>query len=199
MGKDSAARIELGRSFHQVGTVNENVQYIYIIYLCKYILFKFTSRTLQCTLHGTYMFASNWNHGRISCDDHFTGHLHSNRTNVWSDKRNMANVQSGGARGLELRIAVLGGRPSPCPYRGWTAGARRPIPWWTPTVILKGGDIPAVHLTMLEVLWYSSWTHFTYSSGTPWSLGTHQMRSWGTRLNVFFRSRKAICTVLYFS
>ncbi len=25
MGKDSAARIELGRSFHQVGTVNEKV------------------------------------------------------------------------------------------------------------------------------------------------------------------------------
>ncbi len=25
MGKDSAARIELGRSFHQMGTVNENV------------------------------------------------------------------------------------------------------------------------------------------------------------------------------
>ncbi len=25
MGKDSAARIELGRSFHQIGTVNEKV------------------------------------------------------------------------------------------------------------------------------------------------------------------------------
>ncbi len=25
MGKDSAARIELGRSFHQMGTVNETV------------------------------------------------------------------------------------------------------------------------------------------------------------------------------
>ncbi len=25
MGKDSAARIELGRSFHQMGTVNEKV------------------------------------------------------------------------------------------------------------------------------------------------------------------------------
>ncbi len=26
MGKDSAAQIELGRSFHQMGTVNEKVQ-----------------------------------------------------------------------------------------------------------------------------------------------------------------------------
>ncbi len=26
MGKDSAARIELSRSFHQMGTVNENVR-----------------------------------------------------------------------------------------------------------------------------------------------------------------------------
>ncbi len=26
MGKDSAARIELGRSFHQMGTVNEKVR-----------------------------------------------------------------------------------------------------------------------------------------------------------------------------
>ncbi len=57
-----------------------------IIYLCKYIQFKFRSRTLKCTLNGTYMFASNWNHGGISCDVHFPGHLCSNRTNVWSDK-----------------------------------------------------------------------------------------------------------------
>ncbi len=27
-------------------------------------------------------FASNWNHGGISCDVHFAGHLRSNRTNV---------------------------------------------------------------------------------------------------------------------
>ncbi len=27
MGKDSAARIELGRSFHQMGTVNEKVSF----------------------------------------------------------------------------------------------------------------------------------------------------------------------------
>ncbi len=28
MGKDSAALIELGRSFHQMGTVNEKVMFI---------------------------------------------------------------------------------------------------------------------------------------------------------------------------
>ncbi len=52
-------------------------------------------------------FASNWNHGGISCDVHFAGHLRSNRTNVWSDKSNIRNVQSSGARGLELRTAGL--------------------------------------------------------------------------------------------
>ncbi len=30
------------------------------------------------------------------CDVHFVGHLQSNSTNVWSDKRNVSNVQSGG-------------------------------------------------------------------------------------------------------
>ncbi len=52
-------------------------------------------------------FASNWNHGRISCDVHFAGHLRLNRTNIWSYKSNIQNVQSGGARGLELRTADL--------------------------------------------------------------------------------------------
>ncbi len=37
-------------------------------------------------------------------DVHFAGHLRSNRTNIWSDKSNM---QSGGARALELRTAAL--------------------------------------------------------------------------------------------
>ncbi len=84
-----------------------------IIYLCKYIQFKFTSRTLQCTLNGCtlYKFASNWNHVGISCDVHFAGHLRSNRTNFWSNKSNIRNVQSGGggagARELELRTADL--------------------------------------------------------------------------------------------
>ncbi len=77
-----------------------------IIYVCKYIQFKFTSRTLQCTMNGIRSL-SNWNHGGISCDVHFAGHLRSNRTNVWSDKSNIRNVQSGGARGLELRTAGL--------------------------------------------------------------------------------------------
>ncbi len=76
-----------------------------IIYLCKYIQFKFTTRTLQCT--GICTFALNWNHGGIFCDVHFAGHLRSNRTNVWSDKSNIRNVQSGGVRGLELRTAAL--------------------------------------------------------------------------------------------
>ncbi len=35
------------------------------------------------------MFTSNWNHVGISCDVHFAGHLHSNRTNIWSDKSNV--------------------------------------------------------------------------------------------------------------
>ncbi len=77
-----------------------------IIYVCKYIQFKFTSRTLQCTMNGIRSH-SNWNHGGISCDVHFAGHLRSNRTNVWSDKSNIRNVQSGGARGLELRTDAL--------------------------------------------------------------------------------------------
>ncbi len=34
MGKDSAARIELGRSFHQMGTVNEKVSESYFVPLC---------------------------------------------------------------------------------------------------------------------------------------------------------------------
>ncbi len=74
-----------------------------IIYLCKYIQFKFTSRTLQCTLNGCtlYKFASNWNHVGISCDVHFAGHLRSNRTNFWSNKSNIRNVQSGGGLGRE--------------------------------------------------------------------------------------------------
>ncbi len=43
------------------------------------------------------------------CDVHFLGHLESNNTNVWSDKRNVQNVQSGGTRGLELRTTALKG------------------------------------------------------------------------------------------
>ncbi len=50
-----------------------------IIYVCKYIQFKFTSHT---SIHYEWnTFASNWNHGGISCDVHFAGHLRSNRTN----------------------------------------------------------------------------------------------------------------------
>ncbi len=52
-------------------------------------------------------FALNWNHGGISCDVHFAGHLRSNNSNVWSDKSNIRNAQSGGARGLELRTAAV--------------------------------------------------------------------------------------------
>ncbi len=36
-----------------------------IIYLCKYILFRFTSHTLQFIWNGIYKFASNWNLGVI--------------------------------------------------------------------------------------------------------------------------------------
>ncbi len=46
MGKDSAARIELGRSFHQVGTVNEKTWYNLILvftvefyWVLKYVLY----------------------------------------------------------------------------------------------------------------------------------------------------------------
>ncbi len=42
-------------------------------------------------------------------DVHFAGHLRSNRTNIWSDKSNIRNMQSGGARGLELRTYGLRG------------------------------------------------------------------------------------------
>ncbi len=62
----------------------------------------------MCTFNGIYTFALNCNHDGISCDVPFAGHLRSNRTNVWSDKRNIQNVQSGGGvRGLELRTAAL--------------------------------------------------------------------------------------------
>ncbi len=67
-----------------------------IIYLCKYIQFEFTSCTLQCTLNGIYTFASNWNHGGISCDVHFAGHLRSNRTNIWSDGVTYEICRAGG-------------------------------------------------------------------------------------------------------
>ncbi len=89
-------------------TTSSSIDQCDIIYLCKYIQFKFTSRTLKYTLNGIYMFASNWNHGGISSDVPFAGHLRSNRTNIWSDKSNIKNVQSGGrAQGLELRAAAL--------------------------------------------------------------------------------------------
>ncbi len=48
MVKDSAAQIELGRSFHQMGTVNEkvcesdfdNICYLYIYYvICVYVMY----------------------------------------------------------------------------------------------------------------------------------------------------------------
>ncbi len=59
-------------------------------------IYNFNSRlALQCTLNGIYTFASNWNHGGISCDVHFAGHLRSNRTNIWNDKSNIRNMQSG--------------------------------------------------------------------------------------------------------
>ncbi len=69
--------------------------------------------TILFNVSHTYMhfewntFALNWNHGGISCDVHFAGHLRLNRTNIWSGKSNILNVQSGGARGLELRTADL--------------------------------------------------------------------------------------------
>ncbi len=44
MGKDSAARIELGRSFHQMGTVNEKVCESDFVPLC-YSNVLFTCRT----------------------------------------------------------------------------------------------------------------------------------------------------------
>ncbi len=49
----------------------------------------------------------NWNHGGISGDVHFAGHLRSNRTNVVRDKRCIRNMQNGGARELGLGNAVI--------------------------------------------------------------------------------------------
>ncbi len=49
-----------------------------------------------------HTFVSNWNLGGISCDVRFAGHLRSNRTNAWSDERNIQMCRVGG--GLELRI-----------------------------------------------------------------------------------------------
>ncbi len=71
-------------------------------------IYNFNSRLAHFNaLWMEYTFASNWNHGGISCDVHFAGHMRSNRTNIWSDKSNIRNMQSGGARGLELRTAEL--------------------------------------------------------------------------------------------
>ncbi len=70
-------------------------------------IYNFNSRLAH--LNGIYTFASNWNHDGISRDVHFAGHLRSNRTNIWSDKRNIQNMQSRGARGLELRTTALEG------------------------------------------------------------------------------------------
>ncbi len=77
-----------------------------IIYVCKYIQFKFTSRTLQFTMNGIRsLWTGIMEEYRVM--SHFAGHLRSNRTNVWSDKSNIRNAQSGGARGLELRTTAL--------------------------------------------------------------------------------------------
>ncbi len=45
MGKDSAARIKLGRSFHQMGTVNEKVSESDFVPLGWYSNASFTCRT----------------------------------------------------------------------------------------------------------------------------------------------------------
>ncbi len=54
-----------------------------------------------------HMLLLNLNHGGIFCDVHFAGHLRSNGTNLWSDKRNIQNMQCGGSRGPGLRTAGL--------------------------------------------------------------------------------------------
>ncbi len=77
-----------------------------IIYGCKYIQFKFTSRTLQCTMNGIRSLRTGiMEEYRVMSTSQ--GTCVSNRTNVWSDKSNIWNVQSSGARGLELRTAAL--------------------------------------------------------------------------------------------
>ncbi len=39
---------------------------------------------------------SNWNHGGISCDVHFVGHLWSNRTNVVREEIHTKYAERGG-------------------------------------------------------------------------------------------------------
>ncbi len=50
-----------------------------------------------------HTFVSNWNLGGISCDVRFAGHLRSNRTNAWSDERNIQMCRVRGGTEIENR------------------------------------------------------------------------------------------------
>ncbi len=74
-----------------------------IIYLCKYIQFKFTSRTHQCSLNGTYVrFELKSCRNILWCPLRRALTFKKNKRLKWWEKN--TNVQSGGG-GLELRIA----------------------------------------------------------------------------------------------
>ncbi len=77
-----------------------------IIYVCKYIQFKFT--VSHTSMHYEWnTFASNWNHGGISCDVHFAGTCVRIEQTSEVIRVTYEMCQSGGARGLELRTAGL--------------------------------------------------------------------------------------------
>ncbi len=63
----TTVNITFGTVFTHRQNLLENCE---IIHLCKEIQYKFTSR-----IYGAYTLALNWNHGGISGDVHFAGHL----------------------------------------------------------------------------------------------------------------------------
>jgi len=62
-------------------------------------------------------------------------------------------------------------------------------PWWTPTLILNGPDVPTMHLTRLVIFVYMSCTQWTYASGMWCALIDCHIRSCGIRSKAFSRSR----------
>ncbi len=65
MGKDSAARIELGRSFHQMGSVKEKVHIYIYIYIYIYTIYTTTDK---CSKHSSlYLLLHNFQFCVKSC------------------------------------------------------------------------------------------------------------------------------------
>ena len=75
----------------------------------------------------------------------------------------------------------------------------RADPWCNPTSIGKYSVSPFCVTTCVLHDLYMSCTIWTYSSGTPFFLKHHQIRSLGILSNAFSRSTKTMCKSLFFS